>query len=328
MEKQTDARDVTHPIDGEEPLYKVILEGGLPALGGVGKWYMPYKRNNGDWVSGKWMPPVAGTLVPCENGYHLASRASLLYWADMGEGSSLVVCAVQWRGTSTDRHHRTGEDLQTTEKHFKRVVRQARLTSVLIGPAEWEAMARDALLLYSDLWDAYAPSTVASSSPDLPLERIPGLLRAACALTKDSSDISEVVATLSKISSRLHEYGYRHMRGRSSMQLNVDRLVLRLSDKGLIIARSMLNERDSIPWPERSCGFELYSYVADDMRGRVWDVASAVYHAALPALEVPVTEGSVIEYLGGRRQAYLEGRTPEPVVPLPVPRAMVPETNQ
>ena len=72
---------------------------------------------------GKWMPPIEGKLVPCENAYHvLETPADVLAWLD--RGNELLI--VEWRGES-ERH---GD---------KRAVTQARLVRRVKA---WDAKAQ------------------------------------------------------------------------------------------------------------------------------------------------------------------------------------------
>ena len=50
-------------------LYKVLDKNRMPNNGGIGQWY-----------PGKWMPPVKGDIMPCQNGYHLCRRKYLVLW--------------------------------------------------------------------------------------------------------------------------------------------------------------------------------------------------------------------------------------------------------
>lgn len=62
-----------------ERLYKALNEDGTPCHGGIGAWNLPVKRE-GDWIPGKWMPPISGELAPCKNGYHLCRVGDLKDW--------------------------------------------------------------------------------------------------------------------------------------------------------------------------------------------------------------------------------------------------------
>ena len=55
--------------------FKVLSASGGAHHGGIGKWHLPKGKR-----PGKWMPPIEGDLVPCENGYHLCRPDDLLVW--------------------------------------------------------------------------------------------------------------------------------------------------------------------------------------------------------------------------------------------------------
>ena len=55
-----------------ETLYKVLRADGVPVYG-LGVWNLPH-----DNEPGEWMPKIAGSLVPCKNGYHLCRREDLV----------------------------------------------------------------------------------------------------------------------------------------------------------------------------------------------------------------------------------------------------------
>lgn len=56
-------------------LYKCTRAGGLSTHAGDYAWDRPRGRR-----PGKWQPPIAGELVPCENGYHLCRAEHLIDW--------------------------------------------------------------------------------------------------------------------------------------------------------------------------------------------------------------------------------------------------------
>lgn len=63
-----------------ERLFKVLNEDGSCHHGGIGKWSLPTKSDDGSWAPGDWMPTIKGELVPCENGYHLCRESDLVHW--------------------------------------------------------------------------------------------------------------------------------------------------------------------------------------------------------------------------------------------------------
>jgi len=88
----------------EDNLYKVLRHDGS-AIHGSGTWHLPRGKR-----PGKWMPEIEGELVPCENGYHLCYRDTLVEWL----GPTIWVA--EYRG-------------EMLRQDDKTVVRQARLTS-------------------------------------------------------------------------------------------------------------------------------------------------------------------------------------------------------
>ena len=46
------------------------------------KWPLPVKNEDGTWTPGKWTKKITGTLIPCENGYHITDKNHLLDWID------------------------------------------------------------------------------------------------------------------------------------------------------------------------------------------------------------------------------------------------------
>ena len=58
-----------------EKLYKVTGYKAEAHHGGNGAWNKPKGKR-----PGKWMPPIKGDLIPCENGYHLCREQDLVYW--------------------------------------------------------------------------------------------------------------------------------------------------------------------------------------------------------------------------------------------------------
>jgi len=62
--------------------YKVLKADGSCCNGGKGSWYLPTKKKDGSWKSGKWMPKVKGELEPCMNGYHICRPTDLIHWLD------------------------------------------------------------------------------------------------------------------------------------------------------------------------------------------------------------------------------------------------------
>ena len=76
-------------------LYKVLGGDDQPINGGQGKWFLPRRGKPGK--PGKWMPPVVGPIVPCENGYHLCERKDVLTWV---ASDSVRVYTAEGRGDS------------------------------------------------------------------------------------------------------------------------------------------------------------------------------------------------------------------------------------
>ena len=91
-----------------ERLFKVLNEDHRPANGGTGEWNLP----TDDDRPGKWMPPIQGNLIPCQNGYHLCREKDLIEW--LGPNIYLAEC----RGDRIDESN-------------KIIVREARLTKHL-----------------------------------------------------------------------------------------------------------------------------------------------------------------------------------------------------
>lgn len=83
-------------------LYKVLGKNGEAVNSGNGAW----NRN------GKWMPPIEGELIPCENGYHLCRREDL----------------IDWFGPTIWEAEHKGEIVEADNKV---VVREARITKKL-----------------------------------------------------------------------------------------------------------------------------------------------------------------------------------------------------
>ena len=84
--------------------YKVLAEDGSPCHGGNGMWALPSAAE-----PGAWMPPIVGSLRPCEHGYHLCEGTDdLVHW--LGP----VIYTAEYRGERL-RHEN------------KVVVREARL---------------------------------------------------------------------------------------------------------------------------------------------------------------------------------------------------------
>ena len=92
----------------KQKFYKVLNEDGSCCNGGVGKWNLPTKNDDGTWKPGKWMPKVEGKLKPCYNGYHICRREDLIHWLDE------AIFEVEYRG-------------KIVEDDNKCVVRKARL---------------------------------------------------------------------------------------------------------------------------------------------------------------------------------------------------------
>lgn len=90
-------------------LFKVLGEDGAACHGGRGKWPLPTKNEDGTWTPGTPLS-VAGRLVPCENGLHLARPADLTQW--LGPTTYLV---------------QVPEGVEEVEADDKIVVRTARL---------------------------------------------------------------------------------------------------------------------------------------------------------------------------------------------------------
>ncbi len=55
-------------------IYKILGHDGSACMGS-GYWHLPKGKR-----PGKWMTPIEGELVPCQNGYHLCREADLLDW--------------------------------------------------------------------------------------------------------------------------------------------------------------------------------------------------------------------------------------------------------
>ncbi len=60
--------------------YYKILNKGKSCNGGNASWSLPVKQDDGTWTPGEWMPEIVGTIVLCENGYHLCRPQDLIYW--------------------------------------------------------------------------------------------------------------------------------------------------------------------------------------------------------------------------------------------------------
>ena len=93
-----------------EKLYKILDENGEPTNGGIGKYNLPTKNEDGTWTPGDWMPEIEGELVACKNCYHLCRAGDLL--GRLGPR----VFAAEYRGKRIDDND-------------KIVVRQVRLLS-------------------------------------------------------------------------------------------------------------------------------------------------------------------------------------------------------
>lgn len=101
-------------------LWKVLEPDRACHNGGKGSWASP----------GEWMPPIRGELVPCENGYHVATSSQLIEW--------LGPCI-----------HAVEVGSEVIELDDKLVAREARLLS---GPVPtWNA--RSARLFSADCAD-------------------------------------------------------------------------------------------------------------------------------------------------------------------------------
>ena len=86
--------------------YKALNTDGTPCNGGAGPaWFLPTGNR-----PGKWMPPIKGELVACENGYHLCRLKDMPRW--LGP----AIYEAEYRGDSI-------------KGGGKVVVRQARLIS-------------------------------------------------------------------------------------------------------------------------------------------------------------------------------------------------------
>ncbi len=83
-------------------LYKITDHDGSARMGS-GSWHLPKGKR-----PGKWMAPIVGDLVACQNGYHLCREADLLDW--LGP----AIFEVEYRG-------------EMIEADNKIVVREARL---------------------------------------------------------------------------------------------------------------------------------------------------------------------------------------------------------
>jgi len=122
-------------------LYKV-LDGRKSCNGGEGMWRI-----------GRWMPPVDGELVPCENGYHLCRREDLICWL----GPNIFIA-----------EHR-GDIVECDEKV---VVREARITKELKTWNERTARlfaadcAEHVLYIYEKLNDSKAPAHAIQEARD------------------------------------------------------------------------------------------------------------------------------------------------------------------
>ncbi len=55
-------------------LFKILDHDGTTRQGS-GSWHLPKGKR-----PGRWMAPIKGELVPCENGYHLCRETDLLEW--------------------------------------------------------------------------------------------------------------------------------------------------------------------------------------------------------------------------------------------------------
>ncbi len=82
--------------------YKILQHDGSARMG-RGTWFLPKGKR-----PGKWMPPIVGDLVACQNGYHLCRETDLLNW--LGP----AIFEVEYRG-------------EMIEADDKIVVREARL---------------------------------------------------------------------------------------------------------------------------------------------------------------------------------------------------------
>lgn len=58
----------------EEQLFKILKSDGY-VCHGVGRWHLPQSD-----TPGRWMPPIVGDLIPCQNGYHLCRAENILTW--------------------------------------------------------------------------------------------------------------------------------------------------------------------------------------------------------------------------------------------------------
>jgi len=122
-------------------LYKV-LDGRKSCNGGNGKWRI-----------GRWMRPIKGELVPCENGYHLCRREDLIHWL----GPNIFIA-----------EHR-GDIVECNEKV---VVREARITKELTTWNERTARlfaadcAEHVLHLYEKDNDSKAPAHAIQAARD------------------------------------------------------------------------------------------------------------------------------------------------------------------
>ena len=77
-------------------LFKVLSADGRSCHGGDLQWPLPTQRSDGTWAPGEPVK-VAGKVVPCKNGIHLATaRQVLTDW--MGER----IWVAQWRGELVD----------------------------------------------------------------------------------------------------------------------------------------------------------------------------------------------------------------------------------
>ncbi len=83
-------------------IYKILEHDGSARMS-RGTWFLPKGKR-----LGKWMPPIVGDLVACQNGYHLCREGDLLDW--LGP----AIFEVEYRG-------------EMIEADNKIVVREARL---------------------------------------------------------------------------------------------------------------------------------------------------------------------------------------------------------
>lgn len=64
----------------DDLLFKFLEEDGYAIYATGFKWSLPHKCRDGSWEPGHWMPSVSGSLVACENGYHLCKSENILDW--------------------------------------------------------------------------------------------------------------------------------------------------------------------------------------------------------------------------------------------------------